>query len=457
MYLARFEFGDEKWVQGCVVFPQPCSSGSDAWAQRLNALVALLLGVPALRLSYRVQVKPEDVSRAIILAAPQPIEPEVRRLLGLFSRLEILADESVLTPSTREEHDGLLEGFSRFRALIAIPEHRSRTAWLAFDLRIFEWLSRLSSQTLDLGYAFSYQANLEPLDSPLALARSAAHNLVQLESETGAPAALIVAQRKIVQRVGNSSYVMDEIIGADSMDAVDWLSASLKHIAGSLFNFQPPLEFAFEAQAHDPYLLAGRHRVAFEQLTECELASAAVTLEDVQRLLAWNPPSAFFERWKAGAPPSEAIGVHEGATAAALEGAPQPHTGLDDYIFVSYKRQDMPRILPILNRIVRSGYHIWYDKGIPGGSEWDAVIEDRVRRCKLLLLFVSRAAINSRYVRREVRFADALAKPLLCVKLEDTELTRGMDMLLSQYQMVNAKASDFHDELVRAIQYVRHL
>jgi len=266
-----------------------------------------------------------------------------------------------------------------------------------------------------------------------------------------------MAQRKIVQRVSSSSYLMDEFFGADSVDAVDWLSVYLKQIAGSLFNFQPPLEFAFEAEAHDPYLLAGRHRVAFEQLTECELASAVVTSEDVQKLLAWNPPSAFFERWKAGAPRAEAMRVPDTATIVALEGAPQPHAGLDDYIFISYKRQDMPRIAPILNRIALSGFRIWYDKGIPGGAEWDAVIEDRVRHCKLLLLFVSQAAIHSRYVRREVRFADALAKPLLCVKLEEAEFTHGMEMLLNQYQMVNAKAPDFHDELERAIQYVRQL
>jgi hypothetical protein len=458
MYLARFEFGDQRWVQGCVAFPLPCSSGSDAWSQRLNSLVALLPVVPALRMSYRVHVTPESVSRAIIIAAPQSIEPEVRRLLGLFSRLELLADESVQTPSIRQEHDRLLDEFGRFQALIAVPEYRSRTAWLAFDLRIFESLSRLASQALDLGYTFSYQANLEPLDTPLALARTAAHNLVQLESESGVPAGLLGLQRKVLQRLSDSSYLLDELLGADSEDVVDWLSASLRQLATSLFNLKPPLEFPFEAQGYDSYLLSGRHRAAFDRLTDSELASAAVTSEEAQRLLAWNPPTAFFQIWASRTPTPEVLSMSDDdATIAALDSVPPPQTGLDDYIFISYKRQDMPIIAPILKRIAQRGHRFWYDKGIPGGAEWDAIIEDRVRHCRVLLLFVSQAAIQSRYVRREVRFADALAKPLLCVTLEDAQLAHGMDMLLSQYQMLNCKAPDFQDELERAIQYVRQL
>lgn len=457
MYLARFEFGDEKWVQGCVTFPQPCGSGNDAWSQRLDALGALLLGVSELRLSYRVQVKAETARRAIILAAPQVLEPELRRLLSLFSRLEILEDESVHSPSNRKEHDDLLEAFSRYRTLITLPEYHTQTAWLAFDFRVCDSLSRLASQALGLGYGFSYQANLEPLHNPVALTRNAAHNLVRLESETGAPAALVAAQRRITQRVGISSYLLDEFIGADSLEAVEWLSGSLKQLADSMFHFQPPLEFAFQAQVDEAYLFSGRHRAAFEQLADRELASAAVTSEEVQKLLAWNPPAAFLERWRKEAPAAEVARGPDQATISALESAPRAYMGQADYIFISYKRQDMPRILPILKRIAESGYRVWYDKGIPGGAEWDALIEERVRSCRLLLLFVSQAAIHSRYVRREVKFADALAKPLLSIKLEDAELTHGMEMLLTQYQMVNSGAPDFHEELERAIQYVRLL
>jgi hypothetical protein len=253
---------------------------------------------------------------------------------------------------------------------------------------------------------------------------------------------------------------LDELLGADSMDAADWLSAFVRQVTGSLFNFKPPLVFPFEAQACDSYLLSGRHRAAFDRLTDSELASAAVSSEEVQKLLAWNPPAAFFQIWepRAPTPEPEPVGISDdAATVAALDSVPPPQTGLDDYIFISYKRQDMSTIAPILKRIAQRGHHFWYDKGIPGGAEWDAVIEDRVRHCRLLLLFVSQAAIQSRYVRREVRFADALAKPLLCVTLEDAQLTHGMDMLLSQYQMVNSRAPDFQDELERAIQYVRQL
>jgi hypothetical protein len=115
---------------------------------------------------------------------------------------------------------------------------------------------------------------------------------------------------------------------------------------------------------------------------------------------------------------------------------------------------ELCKSLQRLQHLVRAGYNVWYDKGIPGGSEWDAVLEQKLTGCFLVLLFVSQASIESKYVRREAKFADALKKPILSVKLEQANLTHGMGMLLTQYQMLSSSASDFHWQLGKAIQFL---
>jgi hypothetical protein len=128
-------------------------------------------------------------------------------------------------------------------------------------------------------------------------------------------------------------------------------------------------------------------------------------------------------------------------------------TQTENFIFVCYKRENMSQIKPILLSLCASGCEVWYDKGIPGAAEWDAAIEERIKNCKVFLLFLSQASVDSKYVRREVRFADLCDKPILSVQLERVTLAHGLYMLLQQYQMLDATASDFASEIRSALRF----
>ncbi|MDD3894347.1 MAG: toll/interleukin-1 receptor domain-containing protein [Syntrophomonadaceae bacterium] len=136
---------------------------------------------------------------------------------------------------------------------------------------------------------------------------------------------------------------------------------------------------------------------------------------------------------------------------------PKPFEGTGEYIFVSYKREDFPRVAPVIRNIIGWGYNIWYDQGIPGGSEWDAIIEEKVSRCIILIAFLSASAVDSKWVRREIKYADSLNKPILAIRLEEVQLKQGLSVTLSQYQMIDTTNADFSNELRRAISYVRLL
>ena len=135
-------------------------------------------------------------------------------------------------------------------------------------------------------------------------------------------------------------------------------------------------------------------------------------------------------------------------------GPPPPYEGRGEYAFVSYKHADLPRIAPHLHRLSEWGYKPWYDRGIPGGAEWDALIEEKLKGCRVLVVFMSQAAADSKWVQREIKFADREGKPIVTVLLGDPVLHSGLDLTLSQYQKIDAGAPDFEQELRRAMHFV---
>lgn len=81
------------------------------------------------------------------------------------------------------------------------------------------------------------------------------------------------------------------------------------------------------------------------------------------------------------------------------------------------------------------------------------VIEEKLTESYLVLVFVSATAINSKYVRREIKYADAIDKPVLSIQLEQTKLSHGLGMLLTQYQMLDVGENDFQQRALSAVTY----
>ena len=159
--------------------------------------------------------------------------------------------------------------------------------------------------------------------------------------------------------------------------------------------------------------------------------------------------------------PTAGVANAVAARSAAVEGAPAADDkeleldgGSGPFIFVSYKREDFERVRPLLLRIQGWGYRIWYDKGIPGGAEWDALIEDKLKRCAMLMFCISRSSAESKYCRREVKYVDQLNKPILSLQLEPVHLGHGLEMLLTQYQIIDTGAPDFAGQLERALRFL---
>ena len=69
---------------------------------------------------------------------------------------------------------------------------------------------------------------------------------------------------------------------------------------------------------------------------------------------------------------------------------PVAYKGSDPYIFISYAHKNSDTVLPIISRLQKDGYRVWYDEGIHPGTQWDDVIAARLNDCRYIIAFISK-------------------------------------------------------------------
>ena len=106
------------------------------------------------------------------------------------------------------------------------------------------------------------------------------------------------------------------------------------------------------------------------------------------------------------------------------------YLGEEPFVFVSYSHKDSALVFPEILRLHEQGYRIWYDQGIPIGSNWRGSIGAALRRCAVFLVFVTPRAVASEEVFAEVSIGFERWKKnkhsdtynLIMVYLESTDL-----------------------------------
>lgn len=99
------------------------------------------------------------------------------------------------------------------------------------------------------------------------------------------------------------------------------------------------------------------------------------------------------------------------------------YNGSEPFVFVSYTHEDKLEVYRDINRLHQDGHRIWYDEGITPGEEFLPAILKAIRNCSYLIAFISRNALISDYVKREMGFARKLQKQIIPIHLEATNLT----------------------------------
>lgn len=115
---------------------------------------------------------------------------------------------------------------------------------------------------------------------------------------------------------------------------------------------------------------------------------------------------------------------------------PKPYEGTEPYLFVSYAHKDNERILPLIDRLQKDGYRLWYDEGIEAGIEWAKQVAAHLQASACMLAFITKNYMDSQNCLDEIEHAKNQTKPTVIVYLEDLDLPDWFKMRHNRTQAV---------------------
>ena len=85
----------------------------------------------------------------------------------------------------------------------------------------------------------------------------------------------------------------------------------------------------------------------------------------------------------------------------------KPYQDKEPYFFVSYCHKDSHRVFPIIERLARKGFRLWYDEGIQAGSEWPEIIAEHLYSADACVIFLSNEYAQSHNCRKGIKTLSA--------------------------------------------------
>ena len=106
-----------------------------------------------------------------------------------------------------------------------------------------------------------------------------------------------------------------------------------------------------------------------------------------------------------------------------------------DYAFISYAHTNAEFVKALLRELNTVGVRCWYDINIGAGSRWDEELEDRIRNAGVLIACMSDDYQESKYCKRELKFADLLDKTILPIAPSRWTWGPGLQMMFQELQV----------------------
>ena len=114
----------------------------------------------------------------------------------------------------------------------------------------------------------------------------------------------------------------------------------------------------------------------------------------------------------------------------------KPYEGTRPFLFISYAHRQSDAVVDTIRILHDKKYRLWYDEGIPAGSDWPANIAQHMQDCERVIFFLSARAMESPNCYSEIRTAARLGKPVLVVRLEDVDVEPRWRELLDDKQFI---------------------
>ncbi len=111
---------------------------------------------------------------------------------------------------------------------------------------------------------------------------------------------------------------------------------------------------------------------------------------------------------------------------------------MEGHVFISYARADAWAVLPLAEELRARGITVWVDsRDIPAAARWSSEIVDAIGNASAVLLCLSKRAVASSHVRRELSVAGETSKAIVPIYLEPTVLPPDFLYYLTGIQAIN--------------------
>ena len=105
-------------------------------------------------------------------------------------------------------------------------------------------------------------------------------------------------------------------------------------------------------------------------------------------------------------------------------------------VFVSYSRFDLEFAQALVKALKKLKMQVWFDQaGIEGGTHWEEEIQEGLKASKVMITLISQSSMGvSKWVKREINFADRINLPIIPVQIGALEIGTSKPWCLDEVQ-----------------------
>ncbi len=120
-------------------------------------------------------------------------------------------------------------------------------------------------------------------------------------------------------------------------------------------------------------------------------------------------------------------------------------------LFISYSSQDRLTVDALTTALRRAQQQVWFDQELGGGESWWNKILQQIRECDVFVVALSNNWLQSKPSQAELRYAQALNRPILPVRIGDIDSMRVNPLATLQIIDYREPTVDAGIQLVTAI------
>ena len=125
-------------------------------------------------------------------------------------------------------------------------------------------------------------------------------------------------------------------------------------------------------------------------------------------------------------------------------------------LFISYSSQDRTTVDALTTALRRGQQQVWFDQELGGGDSWWNKILEQIRECDVFIVALSNNWLQSKPSQSELRYAKALNRPILPVRIGDVDSMRVNPLAALQIIDYREPTIDAGIQLVTAVHQLRN-